>query len=402
MRPRQSILEIFSTFLQFDADRFSGWATDSKLRRSMQRCLDESLPLETDEKFWVLYWYKVWQPQPASLARDHLSAYLQEVCYWAARNTVTSSLSLQYTLSDCFQLAIARVDKILKGFDPLQGFSLKRYASGTFSSLIKELLRQRHEVDICTDWALLRKLSQKRLIESLQNKGLNSETIASYVLAWSCFKTIYVPVQATGTSRLPKPDSATWQAIAELYNTERQSQLMPGAKCSAESLEQWIATCAKAARAYLYPSVTSINIPKAGQTSGELLDDLPDSLQQSLLTEIIAQEEAQSRYAQQTQINQVLVKALAKLDPEAQALIEMYYGQGISQQQIAERLQIKQYTVSRRLSKARELLLGTLAKWSQETLHIACTSDILKNISAVLEGWLQDHYSQPDLLTFME
>jgi len=34
MHPRQSIIEIFSTFLQFEGDRFHNWATDARLRRS--------------------------------------------------------------------------------------------------------------------------------------------------------------------------------------------------------------------------------------------------------------------------------------------------------------------------------------------------------------------------------
>jgi len=59
MRPRQSIIESFSTFVQFDVDRFSGWASDPKLRRSMQSCLARFPQPETPENFWALYWYKV-------------------------------------------------------------------------------------------------------------------------------------------------------------------------------------------------------------------------------------------------------------------------------------------------------------------------------------------------------
>ncbi len=55
-------------------------------------------------------------------------------------------------------------------------------------SIIKDTLRQRQEADICTDWALLHKLSRKRLLESLQNAGFKSPTIESYILAWECFQ----------------------------------------------------------------------------------------------------------------------------------------------------------------------------------------------------------------------
>ncbi len=394
MRSRQVITDVFSTFLQFHGDRVSGWATDPKLRRSMLTC-QAQIPQPDSEQFWLFYWYKIWQNQSVSLAKAHLSAYLQEVCYWAAQKTITSFSTTQYTLSDCFQIAIARVDKVLKGFNPQLGFSLSNYASAIFSGVLKDMLRQHQEVDVCTNWALLRKLSQKRLVESLQNAGLSSETIACYLLAWNCFKTLYIPLQATGTRKLPKPDHATWVAIVELYHVERRRQPnLPGLECSPETLEKWMIACAKAARAYLYPAVTSINAPKPGQESRELLDDLP-SMQASLLTQLIEQEEQHSKDLQQTQLYTFLVEVLAKLAPEAQRILQMYYGQEFTQQQIAEQLEVKQYTVSRRLTKSRESLLLALAGWSKEALHISLTSEVLNYISTVLEEWLKVYYSHP-------
>lgn len=397
MRPRQGTIEVFSTFLQFDADRFSAWATEPKLRRSMKTCMERIQQMDSAENFWVLYWYKLWQTQSANLAQMHLAAYLQEVCYWAAHKTIASfSSSSQYTLSDCFQMAITKLDKVLKGFNPNLGYNFKNYASAIFSSVLKDILRQHQEVDICTNWSLLRKLSQKRLIESLQNAGLNPDTIACYVLAWNCFKTIYVPTGATGTRKLPKPDPTTWEEIAEFYNKERLSQLHPSGKiCSAQTIEKWMIACAKAARSYLYPTYTSINAPSPGQESGELLDSLVQFAQETFLTEIIAQEEEQSRRSQQIALNTVLSEALAKLDPQAQSILQLYYRQSLTQQQIAQELNTKQYTVSRRLTKSKETLLIAVGRWSQETLHITATSDVLNYINTVLEEWLKLYYSHP-------
>jgi DNA-binding transcriptional regulator LsrR (DeoR family) len=72
--------------------------------------------------------------------------------------------------------------------------------------------------------------------------------------------------------------------------------------------------------------------------------------------------------------------------------LELYYAQALTQQQIAQQLEIKQYTVSRRLGNAKEKLLLTLAKWSQETLHISLTSTVVNDMYVVLEEWLQTHY----------
>ena len=58
--------------------------------------------------------------------------------------------------------------------------------------------------------------------------------------------------------------------------------------------------------------------------SWEWLDNLTASQQQSLIDEIVAQEE-QSRISQQTEINKVLVMAIAQLEPQLQEIVQLYY-----------------------------------------------------------------------------
>lgn len=385
MHPRQSITEKFSTFVQFVSDRFSRWAIESKLRHSIQTCIQRT-PQETSESFWALYWYKFWLVnETQTLAKQHLIAYLQESCYWVAQKTVTNFASTQYQLSDCFQIAIAQIDKILQGFNPNQGFTLKNYASSIFSSAICETLRQRHEVDICTDWGLLRKISQKRLQQSLQHAGLSQSEIQTSIIAWNSFKNLYVPT-ATGSRKLSRPDDQTWEAIAKAYNSQTNQNVNP------QNLEKQLLTAAKVARKYLYPSTDSLNIQRSADDSWELLDNIPGTEQPSLIQEIIAQEEEQTRTSQQTEINKILASAIAQLEPQVQQIFQLYYAQSQNQDKIAKQLDIKQYTVSRRLTKARETLLKSLANWSQETLHISITSDLLKNMSTVMEEWLQNYY----------
>lgn len=398
MQSRKSLLELFSTFMQFEDDQFSRWATDWKLRRNMNRC-QEQLGAESEfsENFWVIYWCKRWQAQGTDLERGHLAAYLQEVCYWSSRKTIASFSIAQYTLSDCFQVAISRVDKVLKGFNPDYGRELKTYASVSFGSILRDFLKQRSVIDICSDWSLLRKLSQKRLISALQNAGLPPERISAYVLAWQCLKQVQVPSQPSSTRSLPKPDDTVWQTVARLYNSDRLSQSPPAPEGNPAALEKWMHDCVKAARSYLYPTTTSINAPRAGQETGELVDTLVGDTKDSLLNELIVAEEQQTRQSQQTQINQILKTSLATLDPSVQQLLELYYAQGLTQQEMAKRLDMKQYTISRRFSKAREVLLLALTEWSRDVLHITPSPDVLKGISALLEEWLTTHYHHPDL-----
>jgi RNA polymerase sigma factor (sigma-70 family) len=398
MHPRQSITDLFSTFVQFEADRFSSWATDARLRRNIKACLNRIADAQNSEKFWAVYWHKCWcqeqnegSPSPSpSFSLAHMSAYLQEACYWSAQKMMPRVQGLQYNLSDFFQVAIAELPKILKACDPDINGNLKAYASKAFGSIIRDYLRQRREIDFCTDWGLLFKVSRKRLRESLENAGLGSETIESYLLAWTCFENIYLPKKSPQLRQISAPDRETWEAIVCAYNKLRYQQLsFSTPECTKETLERWLTYSASRVRSYLYPNVASLNSPKPGQVEGELQDDLTDPIQESLLVELIDQEQRQERLQQQIQINQVIEEALTKLEPSLRELIQLYYQQGLTQQEIAQKLGIQQYNVSRKLAKTRESLLLVLTRWIQENLHISVTSYVVKDMSTLLEEWLQ-------------
>jgi RNA polymerase sigma factor (sigma-70 family) len=378
--------------LEFAEDRVKGWVSVPRLRRSMLNCLKQLPESESSENFWVIYWHHIWQQQSHSLAREHLSAYLQESCYWSAKKITSSLANTQYKLSDCFQIAIAEIDKILKGFKPQQSFSLKSYAGATFKGVIIDKLRQNQEANFCSDWALLHRISQKRLEKSLSNAGVISSQIEHYCLAWNCFKKLYTPSHQVGKQKLPPPDRATWKAIAQLYNSERHSQWSsPGEECSPETIEHYLTQSAKCVRHYLYPQVNSLNQPKPGKESDELGDYLLCE-QESLLTTIIAEEERQKKEAQKYQLHTVLVSAFKQLQTQEQQILELYYGQGLTQQQIGQQFNLKQYTVSRKLAKAYEALLMALASWSQQTYNVSLNSNVLTEMSAVMEEWLHEYF----------
>ncbi|WP_017654704.1 sigma-70 family RNA polymerase sigma factor [Fortiea contorta] len=390
MQPRQNITEIFSTFIQFDADYFSGWATDSKLRRSIKYCLEKSSQPESD-RFWALYWHKVWQTESSSVAAAHICAYLQEVCYWVARK-IALNFQKESSVADCFQIAISRTSKILKGFNPEYSSHLKSYAELTFESLIKDALRLRQETDICTDWGLLHKISRKRLTDALQNAGFNSLIIEGYVLAWECFQELHT-AKTPKVRKLVEPDNLTWQAITNLYNTQRLSQSSSSiSTATPATLKNWLSSSAQAVRAFLYPKLVSVDAPRNEQEDGSLLDILPADPETLLLTDIVAQEEAATLEAQIKQLQMVITQAITGLDAQSQKLLKAYYNEQLTQQQIAQQLEIKQYQVSRRLSSIKRQLLQSLAQWSSETLHISPTSNVLDAMNTSLEEWLKINY----------
>ncbi|MGF1498494.1 MAG: sigma-70 family RNA polymerase sigma factor, partial [Elainellaceae cyanobacterium] len=192
--------------------------------------------------------------------------------------------------------------------------------------------------------------------------------------------------QTAETRQLSRPDQATWEAIASLYNTQKSPDAPPA---TAALVERWLQEMAQALRRYLHPAVASLNVPKF-EDGGERQDDLAADAGDTPWVALIRQEELQERQQQRSQIGDRLQAAVAALEPRDRQLLVLYYTQNLTQQQLAEQLQVKQYTVSRRLSRVKEKLLLAIATWSQETLHVSLTSPALKQVSLVLEEWLQN------------
>ncbi|MEM9165078.1 MAG: sigma-70 family RNA polymerase sigma factor, partial [Cyanobacteria bacterium P01_F01_bin.4] len=149
---------------------------------------------------------------------------------------------------------------------------------------------------------------------------------------------------------------------------------------------------AHAARTYLNPSVTSLNQPQFDGTGQERLDDLSAPEVETPMGQLLVAEAYAEQQVQLQQMGDVLAGAIADLDPPAQHLLRLYYQQSLTQKDIAEQLHIKQYQVSRQLSRARQQLLLRVAHWSQETLHISIDSTVLASVNTVIHEWLEHHY----------
>lgn len=386
MYSRQGLIEVFSTFIEFQADQFDGWLVDARLRKNFEQH-QAQLSEEFSEELWLSHWYQLWYQRADRYALGHLSAYLQETCYWSAQRVMRALGHTPYGLSDCFQWANVAVKKVLTGYDPARG-SLKGYAGLVYGSLLRDTLRQRQAADICTDWTLLRRVGKRRLLESLYQAGLSASAIAQYRLAWRCYQTLYVPAKETSRKQR-QPDRAQWSAIAALYNTERLAQLSyPGPALTPETMEHCLTECVRWIRAYTYPSVVSLNTANPG--GGELQDELPAA--STSMATLIALEDSQQRQAQQAQLSSVLIQSIGALPTDTQELLHLYYQCGWTQKRIAQQLSIKQCNVSRRLSRTREILLSALLDWAQAALHTSPTPDLVASMGTVLEEWLMVHY----------
>jgi RNA polymerase sigma factor (sigma-70 family) len=404
MITRNSTEDLFSTFAYLEGDNFQRWVTDAKLRRSIQHCLASQAKNPTHNKdlkesWWSIYWFSQWQGQASPLAEPHLFAYLQEPCYWVshqmARRMQASQSTGQLTVADYFQITNIDIRRVLGSFGPDRGSSLKSYASLVLTNALKDHLRQRQAVDICSNWALLRKWSKKRVKEVLDRVGIAEPEAAQYLLAWFCFKTIYT-TENSG-DKAANPDTAIWQEIADFYRSQQSTQLpTPGLTLSPSQIEERLTKLGRWLRDYLYPSIDSLNRPQAGEDTGEVQDNLANDAGVSLLDTAIEQEEFDQRHHQQLQLQNLLNQAITALTPELQEILQLFYQQGLSQQELAKHLKLSQPTVSRRLKKAEENLLGTLIAWIESHLNQFPDPNVLKSISATLREWLAVYYANSE------
>jgi RNA polymerase sigma factor (sigma-70 family) len=398
LQPRHDAVLIFSTFIQFDAGTFQSWVPQAVLRQRMQRQAT-TMPYSVPE--WGIHWHQIWQTQPDDRwAREHLFAYLQEACYRAALNIRQRfNQSLPYTQADYFQLAIAETDKVLRGFMPSRNPNLEHYAVFKFGNLIKDGLVKTGlpEASIRSDWSLLQRSSAKRLKDALTTMGFSEGKQMAYLLAWDCFKQRSVPTSPKGDRQSSEPSAEEWHAIAQLYNREQRTQLAPPqVDCDAATLKQWLQDCIQALRSYLSPAMTSLDLPTIADVSFK--EQVPsDAL--TPLESLSQAETAAESHSWQQQIDRLLTAAIAQADPETQDLLQMIYREALTQTEIAQRWQLSQATVSRRIKKlnqVKQAWLLEVGQWAATTLNNSLNPAVLTSMSQAFEEWLTHYYSQSE------
>lgn len=349
---------------------------------------------DRSEQFWALHWYRLRDRHP--LANRHLWAHLQDPCYTAAAKVTRRFNMVQCSLSDGFQIAIANADRILDCYNPAYGSNLGAYARIAFGNRIRDHLRQQQEVNISSDWGLLRRVSQTQLTQALQTVGFVQ--VNGRILIWQCFRAICTPEPGRSSRGLAAPTDDQFAKIAQRFNQQRhqlavehQDEPLTSQDISVKRLKSELIQLATVTRSYLTPAVTSLNQPQYDDSGEEQLDAL--SIEDTPMTELLATEAHREQQQHIRQIGEVLKAAIADLDTPSQTLLRLYYQEKLTQKNIADQLDIQQYQVSRKLSRIRQRLLLDVINWSQEVLHISTDSDVLASVSEVIHEWLQHHYS---------
>lgn len=365
---REEVLTAFATLLDFNQPAGPVWVWEAQLRRTLQKNLHNYIDLKQNKEQWAHYCLSLKEME----GRGYLIAYLQEPGYWAAWNQWTGlqrgNREQSWTLGDLFQTAMAKVDLVLKKFNPGFGTNLEGYAFQVFKSKISDALQTHGEIQRSSDWSLLRRASQTSLITALRRMGHPEPTVQRLVLACRAYQLCYVPDQPQGTRRLEGPNPATWQAILAFYNQE--------AATTVAQLQASLLVCARALREQR-PRFMSLD-HQAGYPA-ELVSQ-PNPIEQSEEVALVQE------------IGGILRSALATLKPTKQELLRLYYQENLTQTQVAQRLQKNQVAVSRELTQCRGQLIRVLNQWSQQRLNKTIDPDLSKAMGVVVDQWLAEQY----------
>ncbi len=383
LQQRKTLLEIFSTFLQVREDRnnFSaGWLIDTRLQNSMESRIQEDP--KANEDCWALFWLKQVLENPQnSLARGHLSSYLEEVCYWITVKHIKSALQkYNIALVDGFLTvrAIAAQPEILKQYQP--GYSkLKTYGRECiYREALAEIYQGREE-ERHSKAGLLRRTTRTRFIKILKRAGIQDPNFSEWLLALDCFQEIYTLKKPKGCKTLPFPNDEKIAEIAEYYNQRRPSNLNA---ISGQDLKNMLEDCQQKIRDY-----SSIKLVYVDQDFE--FREVPADI--SSVSDLL--ETSYFKTEKQQEVNSVLLKAFDQLKSEDRKILQLLIGLNMTQSEIGKILKITQPQVCRKMRslKQKSPLLIALAKWVKKELKIELSSDKLHGMSPQLEEWLEQH-----------
>lgn len=385
MKKRETPVEQFSTVLQFqecNSNLVFYWEPDSVLEQNM------SLKVESDpdagENFWAQYFLKQAR-EDNPLAKRHLSANLEEICYWTAVTTYQKMPASYLTWLDYFQIAREAASNPVALFQKYKSAkgSLKSYAQMRLRDAIRVVIYKGQEADKYSDWGLLQSgLSKKALKNALQKVGVNEPQLSRCLLAWQGFKEVGTLSAPKGSRQLPPPTDKQLATIAEYYN-ECRFPVSSEPAVTDSDIQELLDICIQAARASVRIQVNSLDAE--GTVSPFAIAHDPE--------EQVELEHSQAKTeAEWEEISSVLKEAIASLPDSAQKMLTLEYGlPRFNQTEIGNMFGIRQDEVSKKLKKYRRFLGKTLAEWSQ-TRGTPLNHKIINELSNLLKQWLSNYY----------
>ena len=392
----RNIKEQFSTFFDVEELRNNLIITHLTPMLKLVNNLDTILtyyPDENAESLAKIFIREMQKNNHTKLYEEHLSAYLEEVCFWLAIRELYQELKpLKYSRLDCFQEARKVASdpmKIYKTYN-FKDSSPKTWGKIQIKSRVKQTILLGRDFGKYGTWSALKYLSEKILREALQAKsGIKAKKeIESHVLVVNYYKEIYPSSQSKkNKGKLPEPNQAQWEEIQKYYNfrCSEYNKKLSAHGCDRlepitnfQVIKEKFLTCYSAAKNYI--CIVEDTIENIDIVADEFIP--------------VNHQEEEIETEQKQQITSICFDEFAKLPPESQKLMQLHYGLGISQTEMQKIFNFKQPKISRKIKQSEQKLLKALVKWSQENLGITLDEGIIKEKNQPFKHWLKNNFQQ--------
>lgn len=381
MEKRKLLVNKFSSFISFTDNRYQNkiqfnWNIDCELENNMK------LKIEADpdakESFWAQYFLKILLSQSKldnqadiivnpecsfPIAKRHLSAYLQEACFRAAKDIYKEFKYIRhkYSLEEYFQIANIAANspgKFFRNFSfDWDKVNVESYAITGFKRFIRNQIYQQDLEARRTrysNYGLLKNLSPGEFHEALVARNFSNRQITIYSIVWRCFVEIFHPENNRFTkTRHPSEDEL--QAIANYYNQRCIQYNISQIPASKTTIQEILSTCISAAKNYRTKQYFSLE-----EDYYSISDGAP-----STLDILIKEEECQ-------QVREIVEKIFTDMPKLCQIVFKLWQGLNLTQTEIANLLHLKypelqkQYQVARQLKKyTRNILKSFISEWNE-------------------------------------
>lgn len=335
-----------------------------------------------------------WEPSnKTQLAYEHLASYFEEKCYWAAKDLCKDRNVNSWEEYLC--IARLLIYNPLKLKEILVKYNSNSANIDTYlTNILTNHIKYSAEVNRFSRWRLLYKKSDKELIEALKAFGIIEPEISLIIFARKYFKQVYLinkvknPTRTTGKKWIA-PDEEDFSKSAQCYNVEKVLPTAPhevfanSTKVTAKQIQDWMEICIKALESYPMSILPKFSLDALQLDGFEVKSEL--QVPEIEWEKISSTEDTREQGFLANQANSILSEQLQSMKLDERKILLLYYGFGLNQKQLADRLGMNQSTISRYLTKSTIKLLETLARISQPQQWV----------KQYVRRWLESEYHVP-------
>lgn len=391
---RVNLSDKFSTFLLISdsAINIFVWQQDLKLKLNIEKIIHHNI---NNAEQLACNFLNVVKEKNQPIFKNHLSSYLQESCYWAAKQVYLqkqNTLNL-LTLEECFTSgneATINPEKILKKYQINAGCKITTYAQTRLKTIINDAIYKSRNRKLLTNWGLLKKSSKKQIKQVLTEiAGLSNQSMPEYLLVWQCYVDNAVSMIKGKNNRLSTPSNDQLKLMASQYNLLAKKSNFK--ELSIDEFKQRLEFCGVQVRIFHNPPTVSY-------------EDKTQNLELQIEDKyLVNQEESQL----QNKINHFIIISFNKLNNQLKTMIYFYWGLGLTQQEIIKIMQLnypnfisQQYQFSRKITSIKKTLLDNLITQVNQELKINKLQDKTE-LTKLIQQWLEE-YIESDILLLCE